>query len=117
MNFAGFFKCRIEDVAISLSPRESSPARTPAEETRELEKLRAELRDDVIVSPAERRTMANRVGLAAFETTEAELRIPGGVTAELQRDNFLTIRYALPGRQDATHTLLLVPGTWLQKDL
>jgi hypothetical protein len=112
--FAEFFKCRPQDVAITVRAEGGGPPETSG---KDVERLRAELSDDVIVSEREHRTMANRVGLVAYSASEGTLKLPDGIAADWQRDNFLMIRYSLPGQKDVTHTVFFAPRTWLQKDL
>jgi len=113
-SFAEFFKCRPQDVSITVNGADGAPAETSG---KEVERLRAELGEDVIVSEREHRTMANRVGLVAYSASEGTLKLPNGIAADWQRDNFLMIRYSLPDEKDATRTVFLAPRTWLQKDL
>jgi hypothetical protein len=112
--FAEFFQCRPQDVAITVNGAAGAPAQTSG---KDVERLRAELAEDVIVSEREHRTAAARVGSTARGANEGTLKLPSGIAADWRRDDFLMIRYAAPGRTDVTRTVYLAPRTWLQKDL
>jgi hypothetical protein len=114
-SFAQFFKCRPEDVEIAVKPR--AGLSTDAQLKAAAETLRGELRDDAVLSGGERGRISSRDGLVAYDTVEGTLRLPDGTRADWVQDGFLTIRFSVPGRSEATRTLLLAPRSWLQKDL
>jgi hypothetical protein len=117
--FSAYFRCRPEDVAIEVEPRDGLGSAAERDEYLRTQEagVRAELREDVVVSLLPYRAVSKRKWFSADRAPKGILIIPGVTKADWVSDNFLVIHYSSAGASQAEQTVLLAPRTWLQKDL
>ncbi len=117
--FSAYFGCRPEDVKIEVQARDGLESAAARDEYARMQEagVRAELRDDVVVSRLPYRAVSKRKWFSADRSPKGTMIIPGVTKADWVSDNFLVIHYSSAGASEAGETLLLAPRTWLQKDI
>jgi len=117
--FSAYFRCRLEDVAIAVEPRDGLGSAQAQDEYRRTQEagVRAELRDDAVVSILPYRAVSKRKWFSADRSPKGTLIIPGVAKADWVSDSFLVVHYSTAGAVEADQTILLAPRTWLQKYL